>query len=303
MLRPELFRAIQSFVAVADARSFVGASRRLGISPSAVSKQVSRLEQKLGVRLLRRTTRTLSLTEEGTLYHRRCSATLAELEAAEEEVSSHDPSPRGLLRITAPTLLGQAFVAPDLAEFQRLYPEITVDLDLNDELVDLVAGSFDVAIRTSAQLPSSSMVAKKLAPHEFILCASPRYLEKRDVPRRPADLLQHECLLRRGTERGFVWTLHGPSGPKEVMVTGHFFSNSRMAIFHAAVAGCGVAALPKYLVARSLREKELVQVLPSYRLPDRFVYAVYTHRQPLAGRVRVFLDYIAERAALRLGKA
>jgi DNA-binding transcriptional LysR family regulator len=297
-----MFRAIQSFVSVAEARSFVGASRRLGITPSAVSKQVSQLEHRLGVRLLRRTTRTLSLTEEGTLYHQRCAATLAELEAAGEEASAHDPNPRGLLRITAPTLLGQAFVAPDLAEFQRLYPEITIDLDLNDELVDLVAGSFDIAIRTSAQLPSSSLVAKKLAPHEFILCASPRYLE-RGAPRRPADLLQHECLLRRGTERGLVWTLHGPGGAKEVLVTGHFFSNSRMAIFHAAVAGCGIAALPKYLVARSLREKELVQVLPSYRLPDRFVYAVYTHRQPLAGRVRVFLDYIAARAVLRLGKA
>ena len=300
MVESETFRSIQSFVCVVEAKSFVGASDRLGITPSAVSKQVSRLEQRLGVRLLRRTTRSLSPTQEGTRYYERCAATLHELEDAEQEVSASDPAPRGLLRITAPTMLGQALVAACLGEFQRRHPEIIVDLDLDDEMVDLVAGSFDVAIRTSVQLPSSSMVARKLAPHAFILCASPRYLEEHGTPRRASDLTQHRCLVRKGVD---VWPLAGPGGTRDIKVTGHFVSNSRMAIFHAAVAGCGVAALPRYLVDRSLREGDLVQVLHSYRLPDRFVYAVYTHRQPLSGRVRVFLDFIAEEAAERLGPA
>lgn len=299
MLESDAFRAIQSFVCVVEAKSFVGAARRLGITPSAASKQVSRLEQRLGVRLLQRTTRSLSLTEEGRRYHERCATIFADLEDAEQEASSSDPTPRGRLRITAPTLLGQALVAPGLGEFQRRHPEIVVDLNLNDEVVDLVAGSYDVAIRAAVQLPSSSMVARKLAPHEFILCASPRYLEERGIPRRPADLPDHHCLIRKGID---VWHLAGPTCTREVEVKGRFVSNSRMAIFHAAVAGCGVGALPRYLVDRALREKELVQVLPSYRLPDHYIYAVYPHRQPLAGRLRVFLDHIAEYAAERLGK-
>lgn len=301
MLGAELFRSTQAFVCVVEAQSFVGAARRLNITPSAVSKQVARLEQHLGVRLLQRTTRSLSPTEEGTQYHRRCAAILSDLEAANREAASNDPIPRGLLRITAPTLLGYAFVARVLSEFQARFPEVTVDLDLSDRMVDIVDEGYDVAIRSSAQLPSSSLVAKKLAPHEFIMCASPSYIRDHGEPKRPSDLSLHRCLMRRGTDRDDVWTMVGPTGPCDVAVHGHFYSNSRIAIHQATLAGAGVALLPHYLVDDAIKDGTLVHILPDYRLADRWVYAVYAHRQSLPGKLRAFLDFISERAPELLG--
>jgi DNA-binding transcriptional LysR family regulator len=301
LLSSEAIRSIQVFVSVVEEQSFVGAARRLGITSSAVSKQVARLEERLGVRLLQRTTRSLSLTEEGLRYHRRCAAILGELEATDRDLASNDPNPRGLLRITAPTLLGQTFVASAVVEFLRLYPEVTIDLDLSDGLVDIVEASFDLAIRSGTQLPSSSLVAKKLAPHGLILCVSPEYLQEHGVPERPKDLERHHCLLRRGNARAEVWQLSGENGSCDITVNGRFYSNSRTVMFHAALAGCGIATLPRYFVDQALAEGKLVRVLPQHRLPDRFVYAVYAHRQPLSGKLRAFLDFISERAQAQLG--
>lgn len=283
-----------AFAAVVDAGSFSAAARALGLSKSAVSKQVGRLEDRLGVRLLNRTTRRLSLTEAGTTFHAACRRVLDEAESAEQAVSDLAAAPRGLLKLNAPMSFGFLHLGAAIPAFHQRYPQIRVDVTMNDRFVDLVEEGYDVAIRIGA-LRDSSLIARRLAPSRTVLCASPAYLERRGRPRQPADLAQHDCLLYANCATPREWTVNGPGGRQTVAVDGPLIANNGDLLSGAALAGMGIARLPTFIVGSHLRSGRLELVLPDHPVPEEGIHAVYPHGRNLSAKVRVFVDFLAER--------
>jgi DNA-binding transcriptional LysR family regulator len=291
----EQLDAMAIFARVVEAESFSGAARALGLSKSAVSKQVSRLEDRLGLRLLNRTTRRLSLTEGGATFYQGCQRVVAEAEAAEQAVTHLASAPRGRLRVNAPMSFGVRHVSPALPEFLTRYPELTIDLALNDRVVDLVEEGFDLGIRIG-RLTDSSLVARRLAPNRAVLSAAPGYLEARGMPRRPAELESHACLIYSYQATGEGWRLAGPEGERHFKVSGPLRVNNGAAILAAACGGLGVALLPCFICGEDLRAGRLVRVLPDWEAPpDSAVSAVYPAARHLSPKVRVFVDFLAER--------
>lgn len=291
----EQLDAMAVFARVVEAESFSGAARRLGLSKSAVSKRVSGLERRLGLRLLNRTTRRLSLTEAGVAFYQGCRRMVAEAEAAEQAVSHLASAPRGRLKINAPMSFGMRHIGPALPEFLARYPEIAVDLTLNDRVVDLVEEGFDVAIRI-APLAETSLVARRLAPNRSLLCAAPAYLKARGRPGTVAQLSDRACLLYSYQTAGDLWSLSGPGGEHRVRVSGPLRVNNGDAILAAALGGLGIALLPCFICGDDLRAGRLVRVLPGWSLtPRRDISAVYPTARHLSPKVRVFIDFLAER--------
>lgn len=281
------------FIAVVEARSFTAAAHRLGIAKSVVSKYVTRLEDRLGVRLLHRTTRRLSLTEAGERLHQRCARALEDIEEAERDVSSHQERPRGRLRVAAPMSFGLLHLAPALPEFLREHPLVKIDLRLDDRPEDVIAGGIDVALRI-ADLADSSLVARRLTTIRFVTVASPEYLRRQGTPRHPRELGQHSCLVY--TVRPNVWRYLDTS-QKEIAISveGALQANNSLALREALVAGIGIALTPSFVVGEELRNGRLVPVLSDFGTHTRELYAILPERKYLTPKTRAFVEFVAHR--------
>ncbi len=286
------------FAKVAEAKSFTAAAQSLGLSKSAVSKQVARLEDRLGARLINRTTRRLSLTAAGDAFYERCARVLAEAEEAELAVTRLQAEPRGVLKVNAPMSFGVLHLASAIPDFLGRYPELQVDLTLNDRFVDLVEEGFDVAVRI-AQLTDSALIARRLAPSRRVVCASPEYLAKNGAPETPQDLLGHNCLLYAYTAPGDEWRYRDGRSERSLKVAGNLKANNGEVLRAAAVAGYGITILPTFMVGDDLRAGRLRRVLPQLDDDTASVYAVYPHARHLATKVRVFVDFLAARFGAR----
>lgn len=290
------FLEMQVFTAVVDAKSFVGASEALGMSKAATSRYVADLEARLGVRLLHRTTRRLSLTEEGEVFHERCKTLLSEVDEAEAEVTSKRGRAIGLLRVAAPQSFGLLHLAPLWADFMARHPQVSLDVTLSDRLVDLVDEGFDLAVRIG-QLRASSLVSRPLGSSRLVLCASPAYLRRRGRPRALTDLVQHDIVSYSLLSMGEQWSFTGPDGPETVKVQPRMRTNSGDTCRVAALQGRGIVLQPGFLVGEDLSQGTLVEVLPQYRGAELGIHAVYPSRRHVAPKVRLLLDHLV--AALR----
>lgn len=285
------------FAKVVELGSFAAAAERLGVARSAVSKQVVALEARLGVRLINRTTRTLHLTEAGAAYLERCNAILADVASLESSLGALVETPRGLLRVNAPVSFAISHLGPVLAGYRRQYPEVTVELAVNDRQVDIVEEGYDLALRIARKL-ESALVGRRLATARMVLCASPDYLARRGAPARLEDLASHDCIGYTYWGTGDEWQMDGPDGhPATVRVKPALRANNGDVIRAAALEGEGVIFQPSFLVGDDLRQGRLVEVLADYRPMDIGIYAVYPHRKYLSAKVRTFVDYLAERFA------
>ncbi|WP_437669015.1 LysR substrate-binding domain-containing protein [Sorangium sp. So ce131] len=285
---------MRAFLEVARRQSFSAAAKALGLTSSSVSKQVARLEERLRVQLLRRTTRRVGLTDAGHLFAERAGRILADVEEAERAVADLDGTPRGTLRISASTVLGQIRVAPAVVACRARYPELRIELDLTDRIVDLVAERVDVAVRLAVEISPASLVARRLTGDVRVLCASPRYLRRHGTPRRLEDLADHDCLTFN-LEPVARWTLVGPEGERVIPVSGSLRSSDTLMLRDAAVAGLGLANLPDYAVHEQLADGSLRQVLPEYGRSKRSLFAV--HAAPARAAVRVFVEMLAKMMA------
>jgi DNA-binding transcriptional LysR family regulator len=285
------------FARVVEENGFTAAARSLSVSKAAVSKQVARLEDRLGVRLLNRSTRRMGLTEAGQDYYERARRILAEIEDAEQAASSRVVHPRGLLRVNAPVSFGQTYLTPILPGFMKRWPELRIELTLIDRFVDLIDEGFDLALRVAA-LDNSPLVARRLCEARHVVCAAPSYLEARGKPQRPADLARHDCLLYSYLSTGDAWRFIGPDGREfGVSVDGPLRANNGDALRHAAVAGLGIVYSPDFLMADMLQQGALVPILQDWRTPELAIQAVYPPGRPLGAKVRVFIDFLVDNLA------
>ena len=285
------FTAMAVFTRVVEANSFTEAARRLGMSKAAVSKQVSKLEERLGARLLNRTTRRLSLTEVGAAFYERSARIVAEVEEAELTVSRLNATPRGTLKIDVPVNFGMQYLAPLLPPFMQQHPELRVDMAFNDRFVDLIEEGCDLAVRIG-QLSDSSLVARKLAETKSVICAAPSYWQRRGRPQDPSDLAEHDCFAYSYLATGSEWPLRGPGGEVAVRVSGSLTANNGDVLRQAAVGGLGVVAMPVFIVCDDLRAGRLEPVLRDWEPPTRGIYAVYPHNRHLSAKVRAFIDHL-----------
>lgn len=283
-----------AFIKVVDARSFTAAAARLGLSKSVVSRRLAELEDRLGARLLNRTTRKLSLTEVGQAFYERCTRIIADLEEAERAVGDLHGAPRGRLRLNAPVSFGRLHLAPAIVAFAESYPAIEIDVDLNDRYVDLLEDGYDMAVRIG-RLRDSSLVARKLAPCRRAVVASPAYLERFGVPETPEDLTRHNCLLYTNAPTAEQWQFGDGDNLRSVKVGGSMRANNGDLTCAAAVAGLGVAILPTFLCGAALATGDLVRLDLPLHAPDTAVYAVYPQNRHLSSKVRAFVDFLAAR--------
>lgn len=287
------FDEMQAFAAVVDAGSFVRAAEALQVSKTAVSRLIGALESRLGVRLLHRTTRRLSLTVEGEVFHARCKELLAGVDEAEAELTARSAQAVGLLRLNVPVSFGLMHLAPLWPAFLQLHPKVTLDVTLSDRIVDLVDEGYDLAVRI-AQLPASSLVSRKLASTALLLCASPEYLRRHGAPAHPAEISQHAVFSYTLLSMGEQWVFEGPQGPVSVKIAPRLRSNSGDTCCAAALQHQGIVLQPSFMVSGHLRSGALVEVLPGYRSIELGVYAVYASRKHVAPKLRVLIDYLAE---------
>ncbi len=282
------------FARVADSGGFSAAARRLNMSTTMVSNHVQALEERLGARLLNRTTRKVSLTEVGKLYYQRCTQILADLEQADEIAGALHTTPSGTLRLYMSAHVVR-FIAPVVAEFLAAYPEARVDLTMGERLADLVEEGFDLAIRTTPS-PESSVIVRPLTRWRHILCCAPAYLEAHGEPRVLADLARHNCLCYAYYPLGEAWHFTGPDGrPATVQPTGTLVSGSGEALRVAALRGLGIFLAPAFLAAEDLSSGRLVPILQDWRPVEFAISAVYPHRHLLSAKVRAFIDLLAAR--------
>jgi DNA-binding transcriptional LysR family regulator len=276
------------FARVVSAKGMSAAARELNLSPAVISKRIRRLEERLGVRLLQRTTRQLALTEAGSGFYERVITILSSVEEAEAWASRGRDTVRGVLRVSAPTSFGRMHIAPYLNRFLERYEGVTVDLVLSDAMVDLVGEGFDVAIRI-ADLEDSSFVARRLAPNRRLLCAAPRYLARHGTPATIEDLAHHQLMSHAGPE----WRLDGPDGAVQVRVHGPLRTNSSEVVREAQLGGVGLALRSTWDVGPELKDGVLVQVLPEYTGSRRVgIHAVYPSRRHLEQKVPAFVEFL-----------
>ncbi|RMD90113.1 MAG: LysR family transcriptional regulator [Alphaproteobacteria bacterium] len=288
--------ALRVFVRVAEGGSFSRAAELLGMSKSAVSKHVAALESHLGARLLYRTTRQVSLTEEGRAYLERAVRILEDIEEADSAVSTLRAEPRGTLRLNCALSFTIRHIAPALPEFIGRYPKLAVDLELNDRFVDLVEEGYDLAVRIG-ELEDSALIARRLADVPVLFVAAPDYLRRCGTPSQPTDLAEHACLLYRGRASGREWTVGTGETAQRVKVSGPLVANNGEAIKSAAVGGLGIARLPAFILDDEIARGTLVEVLPAFRPAPIPVQAVYAPNRHLSAKVRAFIDFFAARFA------
>jgi len=286
---------MQVFAKVAEAGSFAEAARRLRLAPATVTKHIQALEKRIGARLINRDTRRIQLTEAGALYWRRCQTLLSELAQVENEAAGLGQPPRGRLRLTAGDGFGTSELQPAVLEFMQLYPDITVDLELTTRYIDLIKEEFDVAVRTSGTPLDGALVARRIAVSRLVACAAPAYLARHGRPRDPADLASHACLVYSGTKWGNEWPFRRGEETRKVSVPARLQTNSNLTLCHAVKSGAGIAIQPSFNVWRELRSGEVELVLDEWRVGELDVHVVFPHREYMPAKVRVFIDFLAER--------
>ncbi|HTI18719.1 MAG TPA: LysR family transcriptional regulator [Trinickia sp.] len=284
---------LQIYVAAVDERSFTAAALRLQLSKQFISRRVMGLESDLGVRLLVRNTRKLAVTDLGQEFYERAKRILAEVADAEQAMSSQRSNPRGLLRVSAPMSFGATHLSPLVADFMRTNPDVRVDVELSDRVVDIIGESFDVALRIGT-LADSTLIAQKLAEIRMIACCSPDYASRRRLPVTPADLARHPCLLY-GQEGRTGWEFLVDGTSRAFEVRGPLRANNGEVIREAAVAGLGIALLPEFIVASALKSGALLEVLNDFDSPPLALYAVYPQHRESAVTVRAFAHFLRQR--------
>lgn len=281
------------FTKVVEARTFSGAARQLGLPKSTVSRKITQLEERLGVRLLQRTTRSVTLTELGAAYYERCSRIVAEAEEAELAISQCQENPRGVLRVSAPAEMGSA-IGQWVAEYLIRYPDVRIELDLSSRYVDLVEEGYDLAIRAGT-LTDSSLVARRLGRSHLVVCAAPGYLQENGTPQSPQDLKGHPCLLFGQQGRRQTLQFSGAANNVSVSISGRLVVNNMEVVRAAALEGVGVAVLPNTLCRDAVAEGRLIPLLDGWHMAEGGVYAVYPSPRHLTPKVRSFIDFVGER--------
>lgn len=284
---------IRAFVQVFDSGGFSAAARQHGRSKALLSKYVTDLEDYLGVRLMNRTTRKLSLTEAGEAYYREASQLLQQLDDLDSAILDQTAAPRGLLRVSAPRNFGEMILGPAIFAFLTSHPDVTLDLRLEDRFVDLVEEGIDVALRISA-LQDSSLIARKIAEMHHWVVASPAFLNKHGEPKTPDDLRSMPCIIDTNLQGQANWRFQENGATLSVHVNGPVRVNSPLSARDAAIEGLGFALLPGYLAQRSIDAGELVPVLEGYLPGGSMLQAVYPHRRHLAGKVRALIDHLVK---------
>lgn len=291
------FQALRAFVTVVEHGSFVRAADRLAASSSALSRQVADLEEHLGVRLLNRTTRRLSLTESGSTFHERAVQLLADLDEAEQAVSAAAVEPSGTLRLTCPITFGVRHLAPAVAALAARHPKLRFEIDLSDRFVDLVEEGLDLAVRIGA-VGSQTLIGRRLGTIRGVCCAAPAYLARHGVPRVPEDLARHACLSYEYLSQRGVWRFKDAAGRESaVRIAGPAHANNGEMLVALAVAGLGVTLEPDFIVAPEIRAGRLVPLLPAHQPVALPLWAVYPSRRHLSAKVRAFVDFLAARFA------
>lgn len=287
------YSAIPVFVAVVESGGFSRAAKVLGISKAAVSKRITLLEDHLGVKLLYRTTRKLSLTEAGEHYFEHAAKAQAAVRDAEDAVAQLQGEPQGRLRISAPMSFGRLHVAPLIPKFLKRYPKIQIDMVMDDKAIDLVEGGFDLAIR-SGDLPDSSLIARKLAPGHSVLCASPDYIEHHGRPNTPLEINDHNCIVFSLSSDVNEWTLTNKEETQTITVSGNYRVNNSEALREALIQGMGIGRLPTFIAGADLQAGRLINLFESYTMPHKMIYAAFPEREYMPAKVRAFLDFTIE---------
>jgi DNA-binding transcriptional LysR family regulator len=281
---------INEFVSVAECGSFTKAAEQLGISTAQVSRQISAMEKRLSTKLMYRTTRKVTLTEAGSDYYQQCRSILDALEAAQQQVLDQQHTTKGLIKLTAPVTFGEQAIAPIVNDFVMDHPDVTIQMNLTNTMVDLVADGYDLAIRLG-ELENSSMMAKRLTTRALFVCASPDYLSRNGAPYTLSELDQHNCLQGNHDYWRFIEDGHA----KHLKVRGSIKSNSGLALVDAALKGIGLIQLPDYYVRPYLTSGQLIPLLKGYQEARDGVWAVYPNTKHLTLRVRRLIDFIADR--------
>ena len=290
----DFVRALQVFVRVVEAGSFIRAAEQLDTSNAAVTRQVAALEKHLGTRLLNRTTRKISLTSSGEAFIEKARQILDEVADAESIAGERGGEPGGVLRLSAPLSFGIAHLSRLMPGFRARYPKLRLDIDLSDRLVDLAGEGIDVALRIGRE-PSPNLVARRIAPIRMVLCASPIYLKKRGTPKHPAELADHETLSYTYLSAGDSWRFVREGGASAtVRVRPSVHATNGELLRELALAGGGIILQPTFIVGRDLMRGSLIALLPEWRYLDFSLYAVYLSQRQLATKVRVFIDYLLE---------
>jgi len=283
------------FTKVVGAGSFSAAARGMNLSQAYVTKQIQELESWLGARLLNRTTRRLSLTEVGSGFYDRCMRILDAIEEARSAAGALQTVPRGRLRINAPVSFGLLHLAPAVTEFLETYPDVSIEMLVNDRVVDLLEGEFDVGVRIG-RLRDSSLIARRIAPICLAICAAPAYLARHGAPKTPDDLANHNCLEYTYFESRGEWRLLDPAGSEiAVPVSGRYLANNADVLRSTALAGGGVILAPTFLLGEDLRAGRLVRLLPDYPPPEQALHALYPPGRHLSAKVRSFVDFLVAR--------
>ena len=288
------FEAMHVFCKVVELGSFAGAADRLDMSTSAVSRQVAQLEQVLNARLLNRTTRRISLTENGSAYYERCLQLLADLEETEEMVGNNTASPRGTLRLTAPISFGASHLAPAIGEFAQIYPDMRFDVQLSDRAVDLIEEGLDLAIRIGS-LGGQNLVARRIGRVKGLVCASAEYLRKHGTPQHPNDLEAHNCLQYAYASTNNLWIFQRTGeDPIKVKVQGSISANNGTVLGELAAHHQGVTQAPDFILGPLVESGRLVSILADWNPENLAISAVYPSRKHLSAKVRRFVEFMAE---------
>lgn len=288
------FSAIPVFVAVVERGSFSSAAEKLGMTKSAVSKRISVLEDNLGVRLFNRTTRSVVLTEAGERFSDYARNVVAIANEGFSALNNLQGIPKGTLKINAPMTFTRLHIVPYIKEFLDSYPDVKVILSMDDRIVSLVDGGYDVGIRIG-ELENSSLIAKRIAECKSVLCASPEYLETHGTPSKPEDLSHHNCINYSLFQGGVEWTFYKDSKNLKVEPKGNFIVNNSDAISEVLLNGLGICQMPTFIVAEHLKSQRLVTFMDEYALPKHAIYAVYPERKHLPEKVRVFIEFISQK--------
>jgi DNA-binding transcriptional LysR family regulator len=289
------FASIQAFTQVVNAGGFAAAARQMRLSRSSVNKSVLNLEKELGVQLLNRSTRRVSLTETGLAFYERCLSILAALEEAELAVSRLHKEPKGTLKINAPMSFGMLHLAPAIADFMLKYPEIRVQLTLNDRFIDPIEEGFDLTIRIANSVDVVNLIVHKLMSVKRCLCAASSYLKQYGIPQHPHELKNHNCLHCGYLATGNQWRLNGIDGEQVVYVNSVLCSNNGEVLKEAAVKGLGITLLPIFMIWQQLQQEKLQIILPDYQPPEIFIYLLYPANRYLSVKIQVLADFIKQR--------
>ena len=284
------WQGISEFVAVAEASNFTQGAKKLLISTAQVSRQVSELEQRLNTKLFYRTTRKVTLTEEGQLFYQQCHSILEGLESAERSLTNLQSSPQGKIKISAPVTYGERHIIPLINQFLIQYPQVEIDVQLSNQRISLIDEGYDLAIRLG-QLDDSSLIAKRISTRQHYLCAAPSYLERHGKPDSISDLKQHNCLLGSAD----FWLFGDKRGSnKKLRVSGNLRCNSGLGLVDAALKGIGIVQLPEYYVSKHIAQGELVVLLNDYQREQEGIWALYPQNKFLANKVRLLIDFLKE---------